>query len=137
MMMPNSQEIRDVSYSKRTYLDRVREQRLLPDSYVLPLDYLSRWKAERRDITKFLPFMLVHTFPRQGNERLYGFTLRNKPGTIHRREDLYGENKVNTDIHERTHRPDELETRYVTDWKMEWMFPKEEKYRTKPKEYEM
>ncbi len=137
MIPVNSPETGKSSSSNSIYLNHVRGQRLLPDSYVLPHDYLSRWRAERRDVTKFLPFMLVHTFPRQGNEGLYGYTLRNKPGTIHRREDLYGEHKVNTDIHERTHRPDELETRYCTDWKMEWMFPEEEKYRMKPKEYEM
>ena len=118
-----------------SYYHHQHQSRLLPGSYVLPHNYLSRWRAERRDVTKFLPFMTVQTFPRQGNESLYGFTPRNKTGTIYRREDLQGEKRLETDIHERTHRPDELETRYCTSLKMDWMFPREEKYRTKPKEY--
>ncbi len=99
--------------------------------YTARLSYFHRFREERRDITRFLPATTLQTFPRQGNERLYGWTHRQKDGIIHVREDLQGEKRIETIIHESIHTPDEYETRRLTEWIMESMFPKEEKYKRK------
>ncbi len=97
--------------------------------YSAHLSYLHRFREERRDITRFLPATTLQTFPRQGNEGLYGWTHRQKDGIINVREDLQGEKKIKTIIHESIHTPDEYETRRLTEWIMESMFPEEEKYK--------
>ncbi len=86
-------------------------------------------------MSRFLPATTMHTFPKQGNEGLYGWTHRQKDGMINVRENLHGEKRIETIIHESIHTPDEYETKRLTEWIMESMFPKEERYRTKPEEY--
>ncbi len=84
---------------------------------------------------KFTPAAVMEKFPLQGNEGLYGWTFRNS-GKVHLRDDLYGEKKMETDLHECAHTPDERETRYRTEERMRAMrVNEEEKYRTKPEEY--
>ncbi len=98
--------------------------------------YHDRFQQERRDILKFIPATTLHTFPVQGHEWLYGWTVRGT-STVNIRDDLSGLKRLETDIHESTHTPDEYETRRRTECRMEWLFPKEEKYRMKPKEYQV
>ena len=94
-----------------------------------------RFEKERNDTLKFTPFATVQKFPRSGNEGLYGWTFRNKDGNVHIRDDLCGVKKIETDLHECGHTPDERETRYRTDEKMKPMFTEQQKYITGPKEY--
>ena len=53
-----------------------------PPSYIHPFTYQERLQRERRDIFRVTPFATMQKFPRQGNEELYGWTLRNKDGTV-------------------------------------------------------
>ncbi len=118
------------------YAQRIRQERMLPNTYVQPDSYLRRWEKERRDILKFTQATALRTFPLNGNRGLYGFTYRG--GNVWLREDLIqrqDKEKYTTDLHESGHTPDERETRYRTDEKLRWLFPEEEKYRTKPPEY--
>ena len=59
-------------------------------------------------------------FPKSGNEGLYGFTYRHS-GKIGLREDLDPREKLDTDIHESMHTPDEYETRKITEWIMQFI----------------
>lgn len=117
-----------------------RDYHLLRERYVQPHAYAQRFERERRNLLKFIPFTHIRQFPRQGNEGLYGFTLPGS-GTIHQREDLGSlwmgrwSKKEENEVHESIHTPDEYETRRLTEWIMESMFPEEEKYRTKPLNY--
>lgn len=96
--------------------------------------YLRLWQAEQRDPLKFLPSNTFRTFPRSGNEWLYGFTYRGT-GIINVRDDLQGETLLETQIHESLHTSDEYETRRLTEWIMRLIPLEPEKYRTRPKEY--
>ena len=118
------------------YSGQLRQDRASPLSYVQPHSYHERFQKERRDVLKFTPTAVMQKFPLQGNERLYGWTFRNS-GTVHIRDDLYGEQKLETDLHECAHTADERETRYRTEERMKAMIAPEEKYRIKPKEYKV
>ncbi len=97
--------------------------------------FLARFQQERKEMSRFLPATTLRTFSRQGNEGLYGWTHRHNDGIINVREDLQEEKRIETIIHESIHTPDEYETIRLTEWIMESMFLREEKYRTKPEEY--
>jgi len=116
------------------YQERIRQELASPLSYVRPHSYADCFHQERRDMHKFTPVAVMEKFPRQGNEGLYGWTFRNT-GKVHLRDDLYGEKKMETDLHECAHTADERETRYRTEERMKAMLGEEEKYRMKPKEY--
>lgn len=118
------------------YAIQQQQERASPLSYVQPHSYLDRLRKERRDVLKFTPFAVMEKFPLQGNEGLYGWTFRNT-GKVHLRDDLYGEKKLETDLHECAHTADERETRYRTTERMKAMRGEEEKksYRTEPPEY--
>lgn len=115
-------------------------QRHLP-AYILSHSYQQRWQQERRDLWKFIPFTVIKQFPVSGNEGLYGFTIPGS-GIINQREDLQfigrglWTKQEENQIHESIHTNDEYETRILTAWILESMFPREEKYRTRPKEYQ-
>ncbi|GEM_PF-7070630 len=111
-------------------------ERLLPFSYVAPHSYKDRFQKDRSDTTRFTPFASMQKFAKQGNEGLYGWTFRNKDGHVHLRDDLSGYSKLETDLHECGHTPDERETRYRTEEKLRAMIPQEEKYKTKPPMYD-
>ena len=69
--------------------------------------YLEKFRREA-DLS-FLnthPLTKIEWFPRSGNEGLYGFTYRHS-GKIGLREDLNPKEKLDTDIHESIHTPDE------------------------------
>ena len=119
---------------EKTYSD-IQQQRGTPISYSQPHSYDEMWRKERRDITKFTPNSHMQKFPLNGNEGLYGWTLKNKDGKVHIRDDLYGFRKLETDLHECGHTEWEYETRRRTDEKMKIMFPEVERYQTKPPEY--
>ena len=91
------------------------QERTHPLSYVPPHTYAERFHKERRDILRFTPCATVKRFPREGHEGLYGWTFRNKDGSVNIREDLQGYTKLETDLHECEHTPDEQETRYRTE----------------------
>ena len=103
--------------------------------YVPPDSYLERFKQERKDCTKTIPFQAVESFPRSGNEGLFGWTYKNKDGKIRVREDLTWGKRIETDIHESIHTSDEYETRVVTWSIMGSMFERRKKYSKEPKEY--
>ncbi len=98
--------------------------------------YLEKSREARRDLTRFFPWKDIEHFPKNGNEGLYGFTYR-IDGKIHLREDLEGEQKARTQIHESIHTPDEYETRVLTEWIMGHVFPEEPRYKTQPPKYFM
>lgn len=102
--------------------------------YALPFSYQERFEQERRDILKFIPATVMNKFPVQGYEWLYGWTIRGT-NQVNVRDDLYGLKKLETDIHECTHTPDEYETRRRTEGKMEALLPEEGKYGKKRKRY--
>ncbi len=104
-------------------------------SYVPPDSYLERFKQERNDCTRTIPIQNIEKFPRSGNEGLYGWTYKNKDGKIRIREDLTWSKKIETDIHESAHTPDEYETRIITRLRMDCMFERRRKYSKEPKEY--
>ncbi|MBI2146673.1 hypothetical protein HYU22_05010 [Candidatus Woesearchaeota archaeon] len=110
-----------------------QESTILP-KYVLSHSYHDRFQQERRDLSKFFPFRLVETFPRQGNERLLGYTYR-LDGKIHKQEGMSAEKDLLTTIHETIHTECEYETRVLAEWILNSMFPAEEKYRMRPPEY--
>ena len=117
------------------YLQQFRQGRSSPLSYVPADDYLQRFRQSRKDPHCVAPSTTLRTFPRQGNEGLYGFTLR-LSGIVYRREDLTWIKKIETDLHESGHTNDEYETRRRTEEKMKAMFPEKEKYQNKPKPYQ-
>ncbi len=98
--------------------------------YALPFTYQERFEQERRDILKFIPATVMNKFPVPGYEWLYGWTIRGT-NKVNVREDLYGLKKLETDIHEGTHTPDEYETRRRTEAKIEAQFPEKKKYESK------
>jgi len=102
-------------------------------SYFSIDSYLDKFRADQKDLLKFLPFVGVTKFPLNGNRGLYGWTYRNS-GEINIREDLEGEKKTEVMVHEAIHTPDEYETRRLTEWIMESMQMTENKYQ-KRKEY--
>lgn len=107
--------------------------------YASPFTYQERFEQERRDILKFIPTAVMNKFPVQGNEWLYGWTIRGT-NQVNVRDDLYGLKKLETDIHECTHTPDEYETRRRTEWKMETLLGEERgggKYGRKRREYKI
>lgn len=124
----------ETAYQKSAYQTRHLQESALPTSYVQPHSYLERFRKERRDLLKFTPTAVMEKFPLQGNEGLYGWTFRNS-GKVHLRDDLYGERKMETDLHECAHTADERETRYRTEERMKAMLGKKERYRTEPREY--
>lgn len=95
--------------------------------------YLDRFHQEKKDFSRLLPATTFRTFPKSGFEWLYGWTYRD--GTINIREDLQGERKQEVVVHESIHTSDEYETRRLTEWIMEGMFPQEKKYSTQPPQY--
>jgi len=92
-----------------------------PKTYFQFDSYLDRFRAEQKDLLRFLPFVGVSKFPLNGNRGLYGWTYRDKSGEINIREDLEGEKKTEVMVHEAIHTPDEYETRRLTEWIMESM----------------
>lgn len=104
-------------------------------SYLPPDTYLERFRQAKEDPTRTIPFQTVQKFPKSGNEGLYGWTYRNKDGAIRIRDDLTGLRKLETDIHESIHTPDEYETRVLTRWILDALIPPRERYSTKPPEY--
>lgn len=92
--------------------------------------YLDRFRNEKKDVSRFLPATTFRTFPKSGFEWLCGWTYRD--GNINIREDLQGEKKQEVVVHESIHTPDEYETRRLTEWILEGMFPKEKRYSTQP-----
>ena len=120
------------------YLQQQRDERNSLTSPVQPHSYIDQWKNERKDILKFLPAVTVETFPKSGNEGLYGWVFKNKDGKIHLRQDLVDyqdTQKWRTFIHEATHRAGEYETRESTEEKLGAMFQVEKKYDFLPPEY--
>lgn len=105
--------------------------------YALPFSYQERFEQARRDILRFIPSTTMNKFPVQGNEGLYGWTIRGT-NQVNVRDDLQGRKKLETDIHECTHTPDEYETRRRTEWKVQALLPEEGgKYGKKLKEYKV
>jgi len=91
--------------------------------------YLEKFRLDRQDFTNNVPSRRIETFPKSGNEGLYGWTFRPSDGRIRRREDLIGTFKgLETDIHENIHTSDERETRYLTAWIMEHLTKENNKY---------
>lgn len=117
-----------------SYQHQQERERLLPTSYTQPHHESTRVEKERRDTLKFTAPAHVCHFPHEGNQGLYGFTYRGT-GQVHLREDLTDKFKMEVDLHECGHTPDEYETRRRTDMKLESMFPTFEKYRTQPPQY--
>ncbi|MBI2572551.1 hypothetical protein HYV86_01715 [Candidatus Woesearchaeota archaeon] len=116
------------------YQQQQEQQRLLPTSYTQPHHESTRFEKERRDTLKFTAPAHVCHFPLEGNQGLYGFTYRGT-SQVHLRDDLSDKLKIEVDLHECGHTPDEYETRRRTDLKLESMFPTQERYHTKPPEY--
>ena len=102
--------------------------------YALPFSYQERWEQARKDILKFITSTTMNKFPVQGNEGLYGWTIRGT-NKVNIRDDLHSLQKLETDIHECTHTPDEYETRRRTEWKLQALLPEERKYGGKLREY--
>lgn len=91
-----------------------------------PENYLERFRKIRElSFLNNLPWKKIETFPKSGNEGLYGWTYL-QDTKIHLREDLIGEKKIETEIHESIHTNDERETRYLTAWIMEILFSQQE-----------
>jgi len=76
--------------------------------------YLERFRKQRKDTSKNIPWKKVEWFPKSGNEGLYGWTYL-QADRIHLREDL-GEKQEEVDVHESIHTNDEYETRVLTSW---------------------
>ncbi len=92
--------------------------------------YLVRFHEQRDDFTAGIPCSRIESFPRSGNEGLYGWTTIPSDGRIHRREDLIGTwQGYVTDIHESIHTPDEYETRRLVEWVLEPLRGATDKYR--------
>jgi len=106
-----------------------------PLSYVPTDNYLQRFMQHRTDVTRFIPNQGMKKFPKSGNEGLYGWTYKNKDGAIRIRDDLMGAMKMEVDIHESIHTPDEYETRVITWWIMAGMFKRRTTYHKGVKEY--
>lgn len=108
----------------------------VPLHYKFIDDYLEKFRKERNNPLRFVPATTVRRFPRSGNEWLYGWTYRGT-GIINQRDDLelINNKKLENDIHESIHTTDEYETRRLTEWIMDTLFPGDEKYKTKPEEY--
>lgn len=96
--------------------------------------YRQQWETERNDLWKFMPATVMRQFPLNGNEGLYGFTVRGS-GIINVRDDLDDKFKAEVVCHESIHTTDEYETRVLSRWIIDSMMPEEEKYKTKPREY--
>tara|TARA_Y100000031_G_C8117537_1_gene336622 strand:- start:398 stop:775 length:378 start_codon:yes stop_codon:yes gene_type:complete len=89
-----------------------------------PFDsYLDKFRAEQRDLLKFIPSVNIRKFPLNGNRGLYGWTYRDKSAQVNIREDLTEDFKTEVIVHEAIHTPDEYETRRLTEWIMESMNP--------------
>ena len=92
--------------------------------------YLFHFRQQREDVTHNIPCSRIESFPRSGNEGLYGWTTIPSDGRIHRREDLIGTwQGYVTDIHESIHTPDEYETRRLVEWVLEPLGGATDKYR--------
>lgn len=99
--------------------------------------YIADVRKRKEDFTNLVPWRQVERFPLHGNRGLYGFTYRHE-GKIHIREDLdqAPHKKTETDLHESIHTPNERETRYLTAWMLEHLFPDVETYQKgKPPKY--
>ena len=119
-------------YTLVDFLDESNERKPI---YVPPDDYLSKWSQERDDPLKFVPSVTVKKFQRQGNEWLYGWTIRGS-GVINQREDLeVSGDRLRNYVHEAIHTDDEYETRRLTEWIMETMFPVRERYQRSLQKY--
>jgi hypothetical protein len=106
----------------------------LDTSYAPQDEYVVQFHQDRADPSRFLPCTTMSTFPKSGNEGLYGWTWSAKSGQINVRDDLQGEFKTEVDVHESIHTPNEYETRRLTEWIMNFIFPKKLRY-WKMKEY--
>ena len=121
-----------------SYIQQQRDERMSPISWVQPHSDQERFEKERRDTLKFLPFTVLETFPKNGNEGLYAWTFKNKDGKIHVRQDLVDyqdERNLRSQVHEPRHRFDEYETREITEETLRPLFPIREKYKTKRGDY--
>ena len=107
------------------------------DLYVSPFEnYLDKFRADRKDCSRFIPANHLRRFPRSGNEGLYGYTFR-LSGIINAREDLPLnplEDEMTKD-HEGIHTNDEYETREVTKMIREAHHPAKKDYGHGPPEY--
>ncbi len=120
--------------AETSYVQHHRQERLLPNTYVLPHRYEDRRIIERRDLQRFIPSKVVEKFPRNGNEGLYGYTFLGDI-KIRKQEGLDSYADLLTDIHESTHTEWEYQTRIWSEMIMASLFPEQERYHTKPKEY--
>ncbi len=82
-------------------------------------EYLKKCQEQRNDPSFFLPIPIINRFPRNGNEGLYGWTIRGS-GIINQRDDLHlsGDWWRNY-VHEAIHTDDEYETKRLTEWIVE------------------
>lgn len=110
------------------------EQKKLSPEYNLNHSYLQHFRQDCQDPTRLLPATSQRSFPRNGFEWLCGFTYRGT-GIINIREDLQGEQRMETQIHESIHTPDEYETRRLTEWIMSVLPPEMHNYKTNPPAY--
>ena len=117
------------------YTFKYQQDKGTPLSYIPSDSYLQRFLQTRNDPTRVIPHQGMKKFAKNGNEGLYGWTYKAKDGAIRIREDLIDLKKLETDIHECIHTPDEYETRVLTHWILSSMFKVRERYKTRPKEY--
>jgi len=99
-------------------------------------NYLEKFRADNKDLSRFLPFVTINKFSFSGNEFLYGWTYRTS-AVINIRDDLQGEKRTEVEIHEAIHTSDEYETRRITEWIMQSLPKMEDKYLTKPPRYQI
>jgi len=100
-------------------------------SYFTHDSYLDKFRQDKKESLQLVPFTNLRTFSKNGHEGLYGWTYRNKDGAVRVREDLVGMKKLEVDIHESIHTPDEYETRKLTEWIMSSFVEDENKYQKK------
>lgn len=89
--------------------------------------YQEQRKLQKNDPLLFVPARVRKSFPKNGNEGLYGFTYRNT-GIIYVRNDLSSEFNLEVDVHESIHTNNEYETRRLTEDIMKELFPKKKPY---------
>lgn len=83
--------------------------------------YIENFRRQRKDFTNNVPSNRIEPFPKSGNEGLYGWTTRPNDGRVNIREDLFGLERLITDVHENIHTQDERETRYLVDWMLDFL----------------
>lgn len=86
-------------------------------------DYIKKLEKKRNDFTMRAPFKVVHKFPVNLMGGVLGFTYLGE-NFMGIRDDLYGPELHEVELHEAIHTPDEYETRVLT----KWMLDNETKY---------